>query len=72
MALRVRELREKRGWSVRKLAERAGLAFSAVHRLESGKTAPRLTTLEALAAALGVTVPELFVTEPKRKGRAGR
>jgi transcriptional regulator with XRE-family HTH domain len=62
-----------RGLSVRALAREAGVAFSALHRIEAGKTSPRLVTLEAIAGALGVTVVELFAPatsrSPRRSGR---
>ncbi len=60
MGLRLRLLREKRGLSVRALADLAGIGFSTVHRIETGKKKPRLETLEKLAKALGVSVRDLI------------
>ncbi len=59
MGLRLRALREKRGLSVRGLAKMAGVQFSTVHRIETGKMSPRLVTLTKLAKALGVSVSDL-------------
>jgi len=54
IVLRIKELRERRGWSQAELARRAGLNNSVVHRAEHGQTAMTLVTLEKLAKALGV------------------
>jgi len=73
----VRAWRGVRGLSQRALAERAGVGYVLVARLELGQTDPRLSTLRRLAEALNVTVGELVDGEPgtgKRpaRKRAGR
>ncbi len=60
MRLRLRHLREAKGMSLRTLADKAGVAFAAINRIELGKTTPRLETLERLAKALGVSVRDLI------------
>lgn len=50
---RVRHLREERGLSQRKLAEKVGSTQPAIARLEAGGVAPSIQTLERIAAALG-------------------
>jgi transcriptional regulator with XRE-family HTH domain len=60
MGLRLRAIREKKGLSLRALADRSGVAFGAINRIELGKTTPRLETLERLAKALGVSVRDLI------------
>ncbi len=67
----VREWRQTRGLSQRALAERAGVGYVLIARLELGQTDPRLSTLERLAEALGVSVPELF-TPPSKAKRPAR
>lgn len=72
----VKRWRAVRGLSQRALAERAGIGYVIIARLELGQTDPRLSTLERLAEALRVTVPDLFTSpatmkRPARK-RAGR
>jgi transcriptional regulator with XRE-family HTH domain len=67
----VREWRRVRGLSQRALAERAGVGYVIIARLELNQTDPRLSTLERLAEALGVSVPELF-TPPTRAKRPAR
>lgn len=61
----LRLARELRGWSQRELADRAGLKQAQISRLESGKREPRLSTVRALADALGVDPDRIF---PKDNG----
>ena len=58
--LRLREWREKRGYSVRELAERAGVSYVTVVRIEGGKFSPTVALLEKLAKALGIPVRDFF------------
>ena len=68
--LRLRELREKHGLSVRKLAEAAGVHYVSLVRLETGKYDPRLSTLRHISKALHVTVCELIGEDnPKPRRR---
>ena len=66
--LRLRAIREQRSISYRQLAKASGVNLSTIVRLESGDCDPRLSTLEKLAKALGVTVPTLLGAGTKRKG----
>lgn len=57
---RIRSLREARGFTQRGLAQAAGLSFTGVQGIESGKRADaRRSTLLALARALEVSLDEL-------------
>ncbi len=57
---RVKELRTAAGLTQQALATAAGLSVSAVVQIESGKIPdPRVSTLRALAKALGVGLDEL-------------
>ena len=58
----IRELRNLKGWSQTRLAAEAGLDRPAtISELETGKKDnPELSTLMKIAAALGVSVRELF------------
>jgi len=58
--LRLKELRERKGWSQAELARRAGLNDSVVNRVERGKSNVTLVTLEKIATALRVNVRSLF------------
>jgi len=55
----LREVRAARLMTVRSLAERAGVAFSTVHLIETGRSAPRFAVIEKLSAALGVEPAEV-------------
>ena len=58
----IRDGRERAGWTVRQLAEAAGLVPSTVFRLEKGLiAAPRPNHLQGLAQALQIDVEELYV-----------
>lgn len=52
--LRLKELRERKGWSQTELARRAGLQNTVVNRAERGQNSITLKTLEKLAKAFGV------------------
>jgi transcriptional regulator with XRE-family HTH domain len=55
-ARRLRELREQAGLTQEGLAERSRISRVGISRLESGAHEPSWSTVEALAAALGVAV----------------
>ncbi len=59
--LAVRQLREARGWSQERLAERSNLNRSYVGEIERGQVIVSLVTVEKLASALGVS-PSMLVT----------
>lgn len=50
----LRELREKKGWTKKRLAEAAGIAPQTVTQIERGRYGPSTPTLYKLAGALGV------------------
>jgi len=60
VAVRIRALREKRGWTKRTLAEKARISYGYLWRLEAARQDPTLTVLEKLAKALKVPVGELM------------
>lgn len=69
----LRQIREGQRYSLRALAEKVGMSYVALFRLETGETDPRLSTLRKLAKALGVTVADLIGEgKPARRKRAGR
>jgi len=68
--LYIRERRVHLELSLRALAERSGVDFAAIDKIERGERDPRLSTLTSLADALGVDVPDLFFPpKGKQKGR---
>ncbi len=68
----LREIREAQGYSLRALADKVGMAYPALFRLETGEADPRLSTLRKLAKALNVTVAELIGEEKPTRRQTGR
>ena len=58
--MRVRRLREAKGWRRGDLAKKAGVSRSTITNVESGSNAPHLQTLRKLAKALEVSVEVLL------------
>ena len=56
----LKRLRAAKAMSQAALAKRAGLTREYVNKLEAGKQDPSLTTISALAKALGVPVTALL------------
>lgn len=60
IGVRIRQLREKKGWSLTDLAERSGVSRSYIFQLESGKSAPTEEKILQLANAFGALPSELL------------
>ncbi len=60
---RIRQLREQRGLSLRALASQASLSINAISLIERGEASPTVSSLQLLAAALGVPVTAFFEPE---------
>jgi DNA-binding Xre family transcriptional regulator len=58
-ATRIKAARLAKGWSMAELGRRAQMAAPNIHRVESGKHQANFSTLERLAAALGLKIAEL-------------
>lgn len=57
----VKERREAKGWSKRRLATEANISHTEVHRIEIGeRQSPSVPVLNALAEALGVSKEEML------------
>jgi transcriptional regulator with XRE-family HTH domain len=56
----LKRLRKAAGITQEQLARKAGLSLGYVQRLEAGRHDPPVSTLRALAKALGVPVVELL------------
>lgn len=56
----IKGIRKRRKLSVRELASKAEISPGELSRLENGKRSPRPDTLKALAAALEVSLADLF------------
>jgi transcriptional regulator with XRE-family HTH domain len=60
---RLRHLRVQRAFSLRALAQRSGVAFDTINKLELGHRPARLVTIRKLAEGLGVEPKELMKGE---------
>ena len=67
IGLRILTLRKMRSWSQDELARRAGLQRSHVSRIEAGKYAVTLETIQAIAEAFDMTVD---IIDPKLRDLA--
>jgi transcriptional regulator with XRE-family HTH domain len=63
VGLRIRELRIRKGYALRALAERCGLSANAISLIERGKNSPTVSTLHRLATSLQVPISDLFNEE---------
>jgi transcriptional regulator with XRE-family HTH domain len=57
---RLREYRTERGYSIKELAERSGLAVNTLSLIENQKSSPSVNTLAQCAKALGIPLANLF------------
>jgi transcriptional regulator with XRE-family HTH domain len=67
VGLKIRELRNQHGFSLRMLAERSGLNINTLSLVENGKSSPSVGTLQQLAKALEVPMAAFFESEPVDK-----
>jgi transcriptional regulator with XRE-family HTH domain len=63
----LRHWRERRGYSVRELARRAGVTHVTVVRIENDQVSPTVMMLERLAKALQIDTRELLVPSTRSK-----
>jgi transcriptional regulator with XRE-family HTH domain len=68
-AARIATIRKSKGFSQEALAEQSGVSLRTIQRVEQGETVPRGYTLQALAAALNVTLED-FRAEPEQAAPA--
>jgi len=75
VAQALKDWREARGISQRDLADKSGVGYASIARIETGRQDPTVGMLERLAKALDIDVVDFFTTpkttRPARK-RAGR
>jgi len=57
---RLRQLRVERALTLRALAERSGVSYDTINKLELGQRPARLSTIRKLADTLGVQPKELM------------
>jgi len=57
---KLKQLRKEKGWSQQKLAEKTGLSFNAITKIEQGLAKhPTLKTLVKIADVFGISIDEL-------------
>jgi len=57
---KLRQLRKKAGWSQQKLAEKAGLSYNVITKIEQGVAKrPSIQTMMKLADAFGISLDDL-------------
>jgi transcriptional regulator with XRE-family HTH domain len=64
IAVRIKELREEQGLSMRKLAERSGLSQAFISSIEAGQKQPTLDSLLKLSSGLGISLIDLLGGDP--------
>lgn len=57
---RLKQLREEKGWILRRLASETGLSEAYLSRIENGARTPSLGTIIAVARALDVRIGDVF------------
>lgn len=67
MALRIRQLRESKGWTQEVLAAKASISRSQLAMIEKETRPANTLRLNAIAAALGVAPDELFETDERER-----
>ena len=67
MLVTLRHWRERRGYSVRELARRAGVGYVTVVRIENDQLSPTVAMLEKLAKALDIEVRDFFASRKRRR-----
>ncbi|MEJ6388604.1 helix-turn-helix domain-containing protein [Gymnodinialimonas ulvae] len=68
LAVRVRELRKARNWTLEQAAQEAGLARSTLSKIENGQMSPTYAAVKKLATGLGISVPQLFTPKASPEG----
>jgi transcriptional regulator with XRE-family HTH domain len=61
----IRRRRQEKGWTGTQLAEKAGMAPSAVSQIETGRRSPHSASVIKLAAALECEVADLYPKVPQ-------
>ena len=64
LAKRIKELRNRKGFSQEELSERSELSLRTIQRIENGETEPRGDSLKRLAFAFNVTADEIIDWTP--------
>ena len=63
---KIDKLRKERGWSVNNLAMESMLTQSTLNNLYTRKTDPKISTLQAICNAFGITLSEFFAEDVEK------
>ena len=58
--LHLKAVREKKGLSLRKLADLADVNYNQIYKIEKGETSPSISFVKAIADALGMKITKLL------------
>lgn len=61
----VKEVREKKNYTLRQLSIISGVSKSTINKIENGRCSPTLDTLEKIAIGLNVHIVDLFESDYK-------
>lgn len=61
--LRIRQLCDKRGWSIYKLAKESDIPYSSLNNIFIRNTQPTISTLEKICKGLGMSLSEFFTDD---------
>ena len=57
---RLQQLMDERDWTIYRIAKEANIPWSTIRNMFKRNTEPSISTLEALCAGLGMTLPQFF------------
>jgi transcriptional regulator with XRE-family HTH domain len=63
----LKELRNRKGYSLRSLAQLSGLNINTLSLIENGKTSPSVSTIQQLAVALNIPITAFFESKPDNR-----
>ena len=66
LGLRVRETRKRAGLTMKGLAEKVGVSYLTIHRVESGKVSPSVSLLSDISQCLNQPIQKFFAENPGR------
>jgi len=72
VAVRVRQVRNERGWTQEDLSDKVGLSVRYIGQIERNQASPSVRVLGRLSQALGVDPAELLSREPLGARLRGR
>ena len=67
---KLREIRLRQALTLREIGALSGVAYDTIHGIETGKQAPRPSTVRKLADALGVVPAAFFSEADDQEGKA--